>query len=160
MLRRADFNPAVLAVFIGTISMSCASSTPVSDAPLPEAEQENLRCTLLGTWTLQSIDGEPMQEVVNQSWVFNNDGSGVYQQRPGTGIGGAMVTSGDNPFQWRLEGRNIFLDGQKGNQTTVYRADSYSDANMRWFNYKLSDNYVLVRTAAATDGCAAAAAAE
>lgn len=134
------------------VSTACATSTPVTESPLPLEQQERLRCTLLGTWKLEAIDQEPV-EVVDQYWVFGVDGSGVYQQRPGEGPGAATVTGGDNPFQWRLEGRNIFLEGTKGSRTTVFRADDFGTQKMSWFNYRLSDRYSVVRTAAAETGC-------
>lgn len=135
------------------ICSACASSTPVTPFPLPEAEQQVLHCSLLGTWSLVAIDGRPVQDTVVISWQFEQDGTGLYIQRKGTGMGSFAVTPGDNPFKWRLEGRNIFLDEATRDELVVYRADAYSVDAMTWFNYQLSDQYTLQRVAVPEEGC-------
>lgn len=117
----------------------CLSSTPVAPSPLPPAEEAELRCTLLGSWRLAAIDGEP-NVASEQTWTFRADGTGTYQQR-------AMV-SGTRVFEWSLDGRNIRLSG--GAEVT-YRADDFDEETMEWFNYTLSDNFLLERVASGDD---------
>lgn len=117
----------------------CVSSTPVNPAPLPPDAEAELRCTLVGTWRLTAIDGDP-QLMSEQTWTFRDDGTGLYEQR-------AMV-SGSQEFEWSLEGRNIRLSGAR---ETTYRADDFGPEAMTWFNYTLSDVFTVERTAG--DGC-------
>lgn len=119
---------------------ACVSTTPVQPAPLPADEQEQLRCDLLGSWRLVAIDGEP-HVLSAQTWTFRADGSGVYRQ---TGM-----VSGSQPFQWRLDGRNILLSGS---MEIAYRADTIQTGSMVWFNYTNSDEFSVERTAEGT-GC-------
>ncbi|MGM0556349.1 MAG: lipocalin family protein [Myxococcota bacterium] len=126
---------------------ACSNSTPVQDEPLPEAEQQDLQCTLLGKWKHTHIDGDPV-EYADIAWTFRPDGTGVYDQT-------VRVTGqrGANPFTWRLEGRNIYLELEKGGRTAVYRADKWTDGQMKWFNYRLSDKYTVQRTEDAIGEC-------
>lgn len=117
----------------------CAKSTPVTDSPLPEGEQQDLRCTLLGKWQHTHIDGDPV-EYADITWAFRPDGSGEYRQ-----VVHSIGQRGTNPFTWRLEGRNIFLDLSKGGKTTVYRADKWTDSSMTWLNYMRSEDFSVER---------------
>jgi hypothetical protein len=137
-----------LSVFaFGCLIAGCTNSTPVQDEPLPEAERQELECTLLGKWKHTHIDGEPVQ-TAQISWDFRADGSGTYTQVVPT-IGQRATQS----FMWTLEGRNIYLNLEKNNKETVYRADNWTDSKMKWFNYRLSDNYTVQRVEDAIGEC-------
>jgi hypothetical protein len=125
----------------------CATSTPVTSSPLPEAEQEELRCTLLGKWKHTAIDGDPVN-YADITWSFQPDGNGMYTQ-----VVKATGQRGTQTFNWRLEGRNIHLNLEKRNKETVYRADEWSQNDMQWFNYRLSDNYTVQRVEDPVGGC-------
>lgn len=129
-------------VVVALLVSACASSTPVTDAPLEATKQQELRQTIIGTWHhthIEETDGErePMT-AAKISWTFNNDGTGVYHQ-----IVPTIGMDAKNPFQWQLEGRNIRLGMEKGGETTYYRADKWSNGQMKWFNYTMSDYYIV-----------------
>ena len=124
---------------------ACATGTEVKEAPLAQDRQKKLRMTLIGTWQHTHIvsdgsDREPVKEATI-TWTFEEDGTGVYSQEvPSVG------QSNQRNFQWHLEGRNIVLENSRGGRTTYYRAETWSTAQMRWFNYTGSNDYILRRT--------------
>jgi hypothetical protein len=124
------------------LTSGCASSTPVTDAPLEASEQQELRDTVIGTWKhthTEDADGErEKMDAAQITWTFNKDGTGVYHQVVPT-----IGMDAKNPFRWQLEGRNIRLGMEKGDNTTFYRADDWSADQMKWFNYTLSDYYIV-----------------
>ena len=136
--------------------LGCAGAfSNVVPSPLHHKRLEDLTCTLEGTWTLRSIDAQATGQMANQQWVFRGNGSGVYKQRRGTNaVIGASVYEGDNNFAWTLDGANLSLVFEEGNRTTVYRVEHWSQQDMSWFNYLLSDLYKLERTGDGDyDGC-------
>ncbi|QDG52403.1 lipocalin family protein [Persicimonas caeni] len=124
------------------LAAGCASSTPVTDAPLEATKQQELRQTLVGTWQhTHTEDADGQREPMNAAkitWTFNNDGTGVYHQVVPT-----IGMDAKNPFQWQLEGRNIRLSMETGSDATYYRADEWAAGQMKWFNYTLSDYYIV-----------------
>jgi hypothetical protein len=132
-----------LLIAAALLTGGCASSTPVTDAPLPTAEQQELRQTLVGTWEHTYIvdDGErePMTSA-EITWTFNKDGTGVYHQ-----IVPTIGMDAKNPFKWQLEGRNIRLNMEEGSDETTYRAEEWEGEQMKWFNYMMSDYYIVER---------------
>ena len=124
---------------------ACFASTPVTDAPLPASQQKTLHCLLQGTWALEKIDGEPISMVI-QLWTFNEDGTGLYRQRPTGEPGSALAVSGDRLYKWSLKGRNLSL--ALGGTTTVYRIDDFQPKSMQWFNYTMSNQYAVARDGA------------
>lgn len=140
--------PCALSILAAVCSLGCSgASTSVVSSPLTTEKLNDLHCTMEGTWTLRTIDGKDMGAMTDQRWVFRGKGSGEYQQRRGTNaLMSAAVYEGDNPFTWRLDGANLILNLEKGSRTTVYRVDEWSQQEMTWFNYTLSDSYRLERT--------------
>ncbi len=133
---------AAVLVAVSLLS-GCATSTPVTDAPLPVAKQQELRKTMLGTWTLtasEDTDGgrDPMK-MSHVTWTFNKDGTGVYHQVVPT-----VGMDKTHNFKWQLEGRNIRVFDE-GGDASVFRADKWSNDHMKWFNYKLTDYYLVDR---------------
>lgn len=120
----------------------CASSTPVTDAPLEANELIELREMVLGTWkhTHTEDDSGEREEMSSAeiSWTFHKDGTGVYHQVVPT-----IGMDAKKPFKWQLEGRNIRLDLEEGGNTTYYRADDWAADKMKWFNYTMSDYYIV-----------------
>lgn len=125
----------------------CANSTPVNDEPLPDDQQQELRCTLLGKWKHTHIDGDPV-DTAQISWDFRADGSGTYAQ-----VVAAIGQRATKSFNWQLKGRNIHLNLQNRDKQTVYRADNWTDSQMTWFNYRLSDTYTVARVEDAIGEC-------
>lgn len=154
-MRRSPFY--VLTCFLTALCMfGCSgASTEIVSSPLVAQQLNDLRCTVEGTWTLRSIDGKSVGEMTNQRWVFRSKGSGVYQQRKGTNTSmNAAVYEGDNPFTWRLDGANLILKMEQGSRTITYLVEDWSQREMSWFNYMLSDRYSVERTADGDyDGC-------
>lgn len=119
----------------------CASSTPVTDAPLEVTKLQQLRETMVGTWMhtyTEDADGNREQEKTAQiTWTFNKDGTGEYHQ-----IVPSVGMDSKKDFKWQLEGRNIRLENGAADPT-YYRADDWKADHMKWFNYKLSDYYIV-----------------
>ncbi len=126
---------------VALLVSACASSTPVTDAPLETSELRELRQTMIGTWEHTHIeDGgerEPM-ESTEVTYTFREDGTGVYHQ-----VVKSVGMENENPFKWQLEGRNIRLDLEKGGKTTYFRAEKWESDEMKWFNYMMSDHYIV-----------------
>ncbi len=131
-----------LVIVAALLAGGCASSTPVTDAPLPAGEQQELRQTLIGTWEhtySEEEDGErEKMDMFEITWTFNEDGTGVYHQ-----VVPSIGQDEKNPFEWKLDGRNIHLNMETGSDDTTYRADEWDAEEMRWFNYMLSDYYIV-----------------
>lgn len=133
----------VVAVAVAGLYAGCASSSAVQKAPLSPESQQALRQSLVGTWrhteTVKNGNREPMKSA-KITWTFNKDGSGTFHQ---------VVPSANSdvkrPFEWRLEGRNIILENAKTGKTTTYRADTWGQLQMKWFNYQMSNHYIVQR---------------
>lgn len=131
---------------------SCATSTPVEEAPLAEEKQQALKETMVGTWrhvaTVKNGEREPAgtEDSVIQ-WTFREGGSCTFRQEiPSVGMSETRITD------WHLEGRNLVLEGDSGGRTTYYRVDDWDDDQMKWFNYEMSNTFVLERAEATSEG--------
>jgi hypothetical protein len=105
--------------------------TRITDAPLPPDEEARLAELLVGTWSIKAMEdrrGNVESETQSFIYTFRDDGTGQYDQR-------AYGVRGQNPFEWRLEGRNLLLSMERGGRTTTFRVDEYEVHSMRWFNY-------------------------
>lgn len=119
---------------------SCATGPSIEEAPLAEERRSKLEKSLVGEWrathrapeegTREPIEGKtPM-------WTFRSDGTGAY----GEGVGGSEGATEN--FEWRLEGRNLMLTFDSNRPTQYFRAESWSAAQMRWWNYR--DEHLLI----------------
>jgi hypothetical protein len=131
---------AILGV-LAICALACGG-VPVKPAPLDAEAQASLRQTLTAnTWLLEATykrpgdAREPMAGVAEITYRFGEDGTGLYSQR--------TVVSGDNPFDWRLDGANIVLTNTNGDDMATFRAEDWSPAEMTWFNYRTDDYFVL-----------------
>jgi hypothetical protein len=121
----------------------CATSTPVSEAPLEESRQQALRSSLTGTWQHVATKSNPEatpepMEPTTITWTFREDGTGTFRQKIPS-----IDRHDTREFEWRLEGRNIVLSDKGQDNETYYRAESWSDQKMTWFNYTMSNYYVM-----------------
>ncbi|MBA2661168.1 MAG: hypothetical protein H0U74_02650 [Bradymonadaceae bacterium] len=140
-------NLRLLILTIAAIGLvACASATPVTPAPLEAERQLELTNSLSGSWKLMTVTDKSgaadAVDPVSISYTFQNDGTGQYDQIVPYGAG-----SGINPFVWVLEGRNLVLNPEKGDQMT-YRVDEWSEIQMSWFNYSRTERFLLVRLSA------------
>lgn len=134
---------AMVAFGVAVVAISCASRPDIERAPLAEESVEKLRKALIGSWTHRAtetsdgsrstIDGK---EVV---WTFREDGSGTHLRREETNSSEKTWE-----FQWRLEGRNLFLK-LDGRRNSYFRADSWSPRQMRWHDYRTDRTLLLER---------------
>lgn len=141
-MRRWRFQ-TIVAIGVAILATSCASRPDIEMAPLAEESVEKLRKALIGSWTHRatetsdgsrsSIDGK---EVV---WTFREDDSGTLLRREG-----ADSSEETWEFQWRLEGRNLFLE-LDGRRDSYYRVDSWSPRQMRWHDYRTDRTLLLER---------------
>lgn len=126
------------------LTAGCATSTPVQKAPLSPESQKELRQKLVGTWRHQATikkngEREPMK-TAQITWTFKKDGSGTYHQVvPSAGM------DQKRSFAWHLEGRNIVLENDKNGKSTTYRAETWGQLQMKWFNYMMSNHYIVQR---------------
>ena len=131
-------------------SLGCSShATEVKPSPLSAQKQKQLQCALLGSWKLIRMDTARTDDrMFVQKWTFLPNGNGHYEQQKGTDPTlSAAVVEAKHKMQWVLEGRNLRLSRDDGTPDVFYRVDSWSDKSMSWFNYALSNQYELLRTA-------------
>ena len=133
---------ALIVTSLVALSSAACSGVPVNPEPLPAERQQSLRCHMLGTWELVETDGDPVT-YAQIRYTFRDDGSGLYDQ---TSKSSMPIPGGQNPYQWELEGRNIYLLGTAGpDSERVFRADDWSAEQMTWLNYTLGDTFTLTR---------------
>lgn len=135
---RAPF--AVLTV-LAICALACGG-VPVVPAPLAPEAMDNLRATLTANpWALDSFykrAGDARESMAGAAVItyrFEADGTGLYRQQ--------SIVSGNNTFNWRLEGANIVLQNEDGDDKATFRAEDWSSAEMIWFNYTTDDYFVL-----------------
>lgn len=130
--------------------IGCSShSTEVKPSPLSAQKQKQLQCALLGSWKLTRMDTARTDDrMFVQKWTFLPNGNGHYEQQKGTDptLSQAVVEA-KHKMKWILEGRNLRLSRDDGTPDVFYRADQWTEKSMSWFNYALSNQYYLVRTA-------------
>lgn len=125
------------------MALSCSTSrgsVPADPAPLEPAKERDLRQTLVGaewrhTQFMDKLNARPQPLRTSQvSWTFKEDGTLIYKQ--------AALVPGKNEGTWRLEGRNIIMEGVSG-RPVAFRVEKWSDDEMIWMNYRLGGYYVV-----------------
>lgn len=125
-----------LVIIIGAgMLVSCSKKKQVDLNDDLSANEEQL----VGTWRHVFTEGGilpgPVQGIFE--WTFNEDRTGIYYQDPG------VVAPASNDFFWKMDGDDIVFTDEAGNGSPQYRIDVYSDTLMKWYNYTLSDTYVV-----------------
>lgn len=122
----------------------CASSTPVEDSPLAADKAEELECLVVGTWYHETADDSPIQQSAQNIYHIESDGTGHIEPNKGSQ---AMMGAPSNVsnFEWELDGRNLHLYRESGDDD-VFRVDDWSRDEMTWFYYNNSMEYGVGRS--------------
>lgn len=131
----------LLGLLVVLVSWGCANRPNIEDAPLAEDRRAKLEKTLAGKWraTHRAPEGGTREPIEGKTpmWTFRSDGTGTF----GEGVGSASEASEE--FEWRLEGRNLMLTFASDRPTQYYRTETWSPAQMRWWNYREEEFLIL-----------------
>jgi hypothetical protein len=118
--------------------LGCVGATPVTPAAISAEDAPKLKAALVGTCTVtatQKEGSDKKSDASGLSFTFAADGNASYTA---AGPFGGSITP---KFTYKLEGRNILMDGP----FKAIRVDDFSGPEMKWFLYDLSLTYYCTK---------------